>query len=50
MKLQNIRHAAALSDIGQESVLKYAKEGMTELELFSLVHREMESNRDSGFR
>ncbi|HEY2349248.1 MAG TPA: Xaa-Pro peptidase family protein [Puia sp.] len=37
-----IRQAAALADIGQVSVIKYAKAGMTELELFSLVHRDME--------
>ncbi len=47
-EIANIRRAAALADIGQESVLKYAKEGMTELELFSLVHREMEAS--VGFR
>ena len=39
-----IRKATALADTGQESVLKNAKEGMTELELFALVHRDMETS------
>ncbi|HLA57839.1 MAG TPA: Xaa-Pro peptidase family protein [Puia sp.] len=43
-EIENIRRAAALSDIGQEAVWKYAKEGMTELELFSLAHRDMEAS------
>ncbi len=43
-----IRLAAGLADIGQEAVLKYAREGMTELELFALVHRDMEAS--AGFR
>lgn len=42
-EIENIRHAAALADIGQEAVWKYAKAGMTELELFSLAHRDMEA-------
>jgi Xaa-Pro aminopeptidase len=41
-EISSIRQAAALADIGQEGVLKYARAGMTELELFSIVHREME--------
>jgi Xaa-Pro dipeptidase len=43
-----IRRAAGLADIGQEAVLKYSKEGMTELELFALVHKDMEES--VGFR
>ena len=43
-EIENIRRASALSDIGQEAVWKYAKEGMTELELFSLAHRDMEAS------
>ncbi len=43
-----IRRAARLADIGQEAVLKYSREGMTELELFSLAHRDMEQS--VGFR
>lgn len=37
-----IRQAAALCDAGQEAVLKYARPGMTELELFASVRKEME--------
>ena len=43
-EIENIRHASALADIGQEAVSKYAKEGMSELELFSLTHRDMEAS------
>jgi Xaa-Pro aminopeptidase len=43
-EIENIRRAAALADIGQEVVWKYAKPGMTELELFSLAHRDMEAS------
>ena len=39
-----IRKATALADTGQKSVLKNAKEGMTELELFALVHKDMEAS------
>jgi Xaa-Pro aminopeptidase len=38
-----IRQAARLADIGQATVLQFAREGMSELELFSLVHRNMEA-------
>jgi Xaa-Pro dipeptidase len=41
-EIEKIRSAAALSDIGQEAVREYAKEGMSELELFSIAHREIE--------
>jgi Xaa-Pro dipeptidase len=47
-EIEYIRLAAGLADIGQEAVLKYAREGMTELELFALVHRDMEAS--AGFR
>jgi Xaa-Pro dipeptidase len=47
-EIECIRQAAGLADIGQEAVLKYAREGMTELELFALVHQEMEVS--AGFR
>jgi Xaa-Pro aminopeptidase len=39
-----IRQAAALSDIGQAAVFKYAEEGMRELELFALAHRDIEAS------
>ena len=42
-EIENIRHAADLADTGQQAVIKYAREEMTELELFSLAHRDMES-------
>ena len=42
-EIENIRNAAHLCDIGQAAVLKYAKEGITELELFSKVRLEMET-------
>ena len=42
-EIDKIRKATALCDIGQASVLKFAKPGMTELELFSLIRTEMES-------
>ncbi len=38
-----IRRAAELADIGQSAVLKYARPGMSELELFAKVRLEMES-------
>jgi Xaa-Pro dipeptidase len=38
-----IRKATALCDIGQAAVLKHARVGMTELELFSLIRTEMEA-------
>lgn len=41
-EIEFIRKAAGLADIGQRAVLNYAREGMTELELFSLAHRDME--------
>jgi Xaa-Pro dipeptidase len=47
-EVDSIRLAAGLADIGQEAVLKYAREGMTELELFALAHRDMEAS--AGFR
>ncbi|HEX3081473.1 MAG TPA: Xaa-Pro peptidase family protein, partial [Puia sp.] len=43
-EIEAIRKAAALADIGQEAVLKYARPGMTELEVFALVHRDMETS------
>lgn len=43
-EIELIRKATALCDIGQEAVLKRAKAGMTELELFSLVRTEMEAS------
>jgi Xaa-Pro dipeptidase len=42
-EIEFIRAAARLADVGQQAVLKYACDGMTELELFSLAHRDMES-------
>jgi Xaa-Pro dipeptidase len=42
-EIENIRKAANLADVGQAAVLKYAKEGITELELFSKVRLEMET-------
>jgi Xaa-Pro dipeptidase len=41
-EIECIRRAAALSDIGQEAVVAFAKAGMTELELFAIVHGKME--------
>jgi Xaa-Pro dipeptidase len=41
-EIELIRQAASLSDIGQAAVLGLAKTGMSELELFNLVRREME--------
>jgi len=38
-----IRQASVLSDIGQASVLQYAKKGITELELFARVRLAMET-------
>jgi Xaa-Pro aminopeptidase len=42
-EIELIRKAAALSDIGQASVLKHANPGITELELFNLVRSDMEA-------
>lgn len=42
-EIENIRKAANLADIGQAEVLRCAKEGMTELELFSKVRLAMET-------
>jgi Xaa-Pro aminopeptidase len=41
-EIECIRRAAALSDIGQQAVVGFAREGMTELELFAIVHGEIE--------
>jgi len=41
-EIELIRKAAGISDIGQATVLRLAKTGMSELELFNLVRREME--------
>jgi Xaa-Pro aminopeptidase len=41
-EIECIRRAAALSDIGQQAVVEFAREGMTELELFAIVHGEIE--------
>lgn len=38
-----MRRASALADIGQESVSRYARAGMSELELFALAHRDIEA-------
>jgi Xaa-Pro dipeptidase len=43
-EIENIRKATALCDIGQAAVLKHARAGMTELELFSMVRTEMEAS------
>jgi Xaa-Pro dipeptidase len=43
-EIEHIRRATALCDIGQEAVIRHAKAGMTELELFSLVRTEMEAS------
>ena len=43
-EIESIRQAANLSDIGQAAVLRLAKTGMSELELFNLVRREMEEH------
>jgi Xaa-Pro dipeptidase len=43
-EIENIRRASALADVGQEAVRKYAREGMSELELFSMAHRDMEAS------
>jgi Xaa-Pro aminopeptidase len=42
-EIELIQKATHLSDVGQAAVLKYAKEGMSELELFSKVRLEMET-------
>ncbi|MEP7142668.1 MAG: Xaa-Pro peptidase family protein [Ferruginibacter sp.] len=42
-EINYIRAAANLADIGQAAALQYAKQGMTELELFSMVRLEMET-------
>jgi len=42
-EIEMIRRSAGLADIGQAAVLKYAKVGMSELELFSLAHRDIET-------
>lgn len=42
-EIELIRKAANLADVGQAAVLKYAKEGITELELFSQVRLAMET-------
>ncbi len=43
-EIQFIRDAAGLCDIGQSAVLKHARAGITELELFNLVRMEMEES------
>lgn len=43
-EIECIKKAAGLSDIGQSAVLKLARAGMSELELFNLVRREMEES------
>lgn len=43
-EIEFIREAAHLSDIGQAALLKYAKAGITELELFAMVRREMDES------
>jgi len=41
-ELSLIRVATHLCDVGQEAVIKYAKPGMTELDLFKMVRGDME--------
>jgi len=41
-ELISIRAATHLCDVGQEAVIKYAKPGMTELDLFKMVRGDME--------
>ena len=41
-EIENIRKAVALCDAGQEAVLRSARPGMTELEVFNLIRSEME--------
>jgi Xaa-Pro dipeptidase len=43
-ELANIRQAAALCDIGQRVVLQEAREGITELELFSEVRKQIDAS------
>jgi Xaa-Pro dipeptidase len=43
-EIDYIRQAAKLCDIGQAAVLKYAKPGITELELFSSVRLDIEAS------
>lgn len=43
-EIELIRRAAGLSDLGQATVLKFAKPGMSELELFNLVRHKMEAS------
>src|SRR3954452_2642912 len=43
-EIEFIRAACNLSDIGQTAVVKYAKPGITELELFAEVRREMDAS------
>lgn len=43
-EIENIQKATALCDIGQAAVLKHAKAGITELELFSLIRTEIEAS------
>ena len=43
-EIESIRQAARLSDIGQAAVLRLAETGMSELELFNLVRRQMEES------
>lgn len=43
-EIEFIRQAAALSDIGQASVLKHARPGITELELFNLVRNDIDAS------
>ena len=42
-ELLSIRATTHLCDVGQEAVLKYARPGMTEIELFTLVRGEMDT-------
>lgn len=41
-EIELIRAATHLCDVGQEAVIKYAKPGMTELDLFKMVRGDME--------
>jgi len=42
-EIEKIRQTTALCDIGQTAVWKYAREGMSELELFNLVQKDIEA-------
>lgn len=43
-EIESIRKAVSLCDIGQAAVVKHARAGITELELFGLIRKEMEAS------